>query len=151
MASFGLPYNPHYLVCFFSRNSIFLSQQFSQNSVLQPIQPSLSQYVKDSRPCKTETEAFIGRVWSGTLPFADNSYLNHWWWTIYKHYLCSCTRAGEQSEHVNFSFWLLFKETISLFAYWLQPGLISQPIMFSSHNKLAPARLISPKTYQRTC
>jgi len=72
------------------------------------------QCVKDSRPCKTETEAFIGRgVWSGTLPFADNSYLNHWWWTIYKHYLCSCTRAGEQSEHVNFSFWLLFKETMS--------------------------------------
>ena len=36
-APFDLPYNPHYLVCFCSRNSIFLSQQFSQNSVFQTI------------------------------------------------------------------------------------------------------------------
>ena len=39
MPPFGLPYNPHYSACFFSRNSIFLLQQFSQNSVFQPIQP----------------------------------------------------------------------------------------------------------------
>ena len=33
---FGLPYNPHYSACFSSQNSVFLSQQFSQNSVFQP-------------------------------------------------------------------------------------------------------------------
>ena len=33
MTPFGLPYNLYYLAYFFSRNSIFLSQQFSQNSV----------------------------------------------------------------------------------------------------------------------
>ena len=38
----------------------------------------------------------------------------------------------------------------SLFACWFQPGLISQPTVFSSHNKPAPARLISPETNQRT-
>ena len=35
-------------------------------------------------------------------------------------------------------------------ASWFQPGLISQPIVFSSHNKLALAGLISPETNQRT-
>jgi len=39
---------------------------------------------------------------------------------------------------------------ISLFACWFQPGLISQPTMFSSHNKPASAGLISPETNQRT-
>jgi len=39
---FGLPYNPHYSACFFSRNCVFLSQQLSQNSVFQPIQPNFS-------------------------------------------------------------------------------------------------------------
>ena len=38
---------------------------------------------------------------------------------------------------------------ISLFVYWFQPGLISQPTIFSSHNKPAPAGLISPETNQR--
>jgi len=38
----------------------------------------------------------------------------------------------------------------SMFACWFQPGLISQPIVFFSHNKPAPVRLISPKTNQRT-
>ena len=38
----------------------------------------------------------------------------------------------------------------SLFACWFQPGLISQPTVFSSHNKPAPARLISPESNQRT-
>jgi len=39
---------------------------------------------------------------------------------------------------------------ISLFACWFQPELISQPTMFSSHNKPAPAGLISLETNQRT-
>ena len=38
----------------------------------------------------------------------------------------------------------------SLFVCWFQLGLISQPIVFSSHNKPAPAELISPETNQRT-
>ena len=42
-APFGLPYNPHYSTCFFSRNNVFLSQQVSKNSVFQPIQPSFSE------------------------------------------------------------------------------------------------------------
>ena len=33
MVMFGLPYNPYYSACFFNRNSAFLSQQFSHNSV----------------------------------------------------------------------------------------------------------------------
>jgi len=33
---------------------------------------------------------------------------------------------------------------ISLFACWFQSGLISQPTVFSSHNKSALAGLISP-------
>jgi len=41
-------------------------------------------------------------------------------------------------------------EIFSLFACWFQPGLISQPTMFFSHNKPAPAGLISPETNQRT-
>ena len=102
----------HNKVCCFRRYTVYFITLYFVGYYLQ--------CVKDSRPCKTETEAFIGRgVWSGTLPFADNSYLNHWWWTsIYKHYLCSCTRAGELSEHVNFSFWLLFKETMSNRIIW---------------------------------
>ena len=35
---------------------------------------------------------------------------------------------------------------ISMFACWFQSGLISQPTVFSSHNKLAPAILISLET-----
>jgi len=42
------------------------------------------------------------------------------------------------------------KQTNSLFACWFQPGLISQPTVFSSHNKSAIAELISPETNQRT-
>jgi len=41
-------------------------------------------------------------------------------------------------------------KSFSLFACWFQPGLISQPTVFSSHNKSAPAGLISPETNQRT-
>jgi len=37
-----------------------------------------------------------------------------------------------------------------MFACWFQPGLISQPTVFSSHNKPVPAGLISPETNQRT-
>jgi len=40
-------------------------------------------------------------------------------------------------------------KVISLFACWFQPGLISQSIVFSSHNKPAPAGLISPEINQR--
>jgi len=36
--------------------------------------------------------------------------------------------------------------SISLFACWFQPELISQPTVFFSHNKPAPAGLISPET-----
>ena len=36
-------------------------------------------------------------------------------------------------------------------ACWFQSGLISHDIVFFSHNKLAPCRLISPETNQRTC
>ena len=39
--------------------------------------------------------------------------------------------------------------TNSLFACWFQPGLISQPTVFSSHNKPVPAGLISLETNQR--
>jgi len=35
------------------------------------------------------------------------------------------------------------------FYNWLQPGIISQPTVFFSHNKSAPAGLISPETNQR--
>jgi len=38
----------------------------------------------------------------------------------------------------------------SPFACWFQPGLISQPTVFSSHNKPAPVGLISSETNQRT-
>ena len=41
--------------------------------------------------------------------------------------------------------------SFSLFACWFQPWLISQPTMFFSHNKPAPAELISLETNQRTC
>jgi len=41
-------------------------------------------------------------------------------------------------------------KTIRLFACWFQPGLINQPTVFSSHNKSAPAGLISPDINQRT-
>jgi len=41
-------------------------------------------------------------------------------------------------------------KSFSLFACWFQPGLISQPTVFFSHNKPAPAGLISPETNQRT-
>ena len=37
-----------------------------------------------------------------------------------------------------------------MFACWFQLGLIRQPTVFSSHNKPAPAGLISPETNQRT-
>jgi len=37
-----------------------------------------------------------------------------------------------------------------MFAIWFQPELISQPTVFSSHNKPAPAELINPETSQRT-
>ena len=37
----------------------------------------------------------------------------------------------------------------SLFACWFQSGFISQPTVFSSHNKPAPVRLISSETNQR--
>jgi len=36
-------------------------------------------------------------------------------------------------------------EIISLLACWFQPELISQPTVFSSHNKPAPARTYQPK------
>jgi len=39
---------------------------------------------------------------------------------------------------------------IGLFACWFQPGLISHDTVFFSHNKPAPARLISPETNQLT-
>ena len=41
-------------------------------------------------------------------------------------------------------------QSTSLFACWFQPGFISHGTIFSSHNKPAPAGLISPKTNQRT-
>ena len=41
------------------------------------------------------------------------------------------------------------RTTFSHFAYWFQSGLISQPTVFSSHNKPALVRLISPETNQR--
>jgi len=41
-------------------------------------------------------------------------------------------------------------EAISLFARWFQPGLISWPTVFFSHNKPASAEFISPETNQRT-
>ena len=44
-----------------------------------------------------------------------------------------------------FLFWL-----DSLFACWFQSELTSQPTVFSFHNKLAPAGLISLETNQRT-
>ena len=44
----------------------------------------------------------------------------------------------------------LVLDIFSMFACWFQPGLISQTTMFSSHNKPAPAGLISPETNQRT-
>jgi len=41
---FGLPYNLYYSIYFFfSRNNVFLSQQFNQNSIFQPIQPSFNE------------------------------------------------------------------------------------------------------------
>ena len=43
-----------------------------------------------------------------------------------------------------------FQVTRSLFACWFQPGLISHDTVFFSHNKSAPAVLISPKINQRT-
>ena len=39
--------------------------------------------------------------------------------------------------------------SLSLFICWFQLRLISQQIVFSSHNKPAPAGLISPETNQR--
>jgi len=42
------------------------------------------------------------------------------------------------------------KQCFSLFACWFQPGLISQSTVFFSHNKPAPARLISPETNHQT-
>jgi len=45
---------------------------------------------------------------------------------------------------------LLGYKPFSLFACWFQSGLISQPTVFFSHNKPAPAGLISPKTNQQT-
>ena len=39
--------------------------------------------------------------------------------------------------------------TISMFACWFQPELINHGTVFFSHNKPAPARLISPETNQR--
>ena len=38
----------------------------------------------------------------------------------------------------------------NLFACWFQPGLISHDTVFFSHNKSAPAGLISSETNQRT-
>ena len=40
--------------------------------------------------------------------------------------------------------------TISMFACWFQPGLISHDIVFSSHNKPVSVGLISPETNLRT-
>ncbi|XP_066372168.1 2-oxoglutarate-dependent dioxygenase 33-like isoform X2 [Miscanthus floridulus] len=43
-----------------------------------------------------------------------------------------------------------FEGIVSLFTCWFQPELISQLTVFSSHNKPAPAGLISPETNQQT-
>jgi len=40
--------------------------------------------------------------------------------------------------------------SISLFACWFQPWLISHDTVFSFHNKPASVGLISPETNQRT-
>jgi len=40
-------------------------------------------------------------------------------------------------------------QLFSLFACWFQPELISHGTIFSSHNKPAPAGLISPETNQQ--
>ena len=98
-----------YSAYFFSRNSIFLSQQFSQNSILQPVSAKIQQ-------------AEWGHYDFGESPHQKLSTIG------------SCC----------------VKVIISIFACWFQSGLISQPTVFSSHNKPVPAGLISPETNQRT-
>ena len=64
-------YNPSFSVCFFSRNSVFLSQQFSWNRVFQPV----SAKVQTSERGRTEY-IYIYKIialtlrpcWRGTIP-----------------------------------------------------------------------------------
>ena len=49
------------------------------------------------------------------------------------------------SPHIH----LYWVPLLSLFVCWFQPGLISQPTVFFSHSKSAPAGLISPEINQR--
>ena len=61
--------------------------------------------------------------------------------------MCNQTLGIDFFETVNF---IQSLNTSSMFACWFQPGLISQPTMFFSHNKPAPVGLISPETNQQT-
>ena len=64
-------------------------------------------------------------------------------------YLCAVLSPSTDSVK-GASFNTQYAMSISLFSCWFQPWLISQPTVFFSYNKPAPAGLISPETNQRT-
>ena len=68
-------------------------------------------------------------------------------------YITSQSPRGKNTiENRNKQCSIIFKVmSITLFACWFQPGLISQSTVFSSHNKPASGRLISPETNKQTC
>jgi len=64
-------------------------------------------------------------------------------------YLTSALNILRSPNLSNSNLKAISQESISLFACWFQPGFISQPTVFSSHNKSASAGLISLETNKR--
>ena len=97
------------------------------------VNPMIDRVCKNMFIFKTNTIFILTCIWRSYTNIIENAH-------IYIFYHRQVPRSS-----------LLIEGTIfSLFVYWFQPGLISQPTVFSSYNKLAPAELISLEINQRT-